>query len=283
MQMADQDKVKDLRTLEMELKRQKRDAKMQKKQLKREKKLRKREMKQKRKEAKIRAKLARSGIKLPPKEETKPAVEVSKKEGKVAAEGEAIPEAEIISEADKWKPKSAKKMDEIQKMIDRMDHGSVKTLRERYKQKYGEDLEVPDAYEVKASLEVETAAEAGELEPVTITPITTKEETKEATPEKGRGLSFTKRKKEKEKKVKIDRPLRFLDYRTPWYLRDRLAPEGGKAKRGILLIIDLILNILLAIILIKIITTIIYIIKDYRLKKQLIALEQESAQVQPTS
>ena len=174
-------------------------------------------------------------------------------------------------------------MDEIQKMIDRMDRGSVKTLSDRYKQRYGEDLEVPDAYEVKASLEVETAEEAGELEPVSITPITTQEETKATTTEKSKGFSLGKPKKEKQKKAKIDRPLRFLDYRTPWYLRDKLAPEGGKGKRAVLFIIDLILNILLFIILIKIIFTIIYIIKDRRLEKQLSALEQESAQPQPTS
>jgi hypothetical protein len=284
MQMAEQEKPKDLRSLQMELKRQKREAKMRKKQLKRERKMNKREIKQQRKEAQLRMKLAKSGIKLPPKEETKPKEGVAKKKQAVTAEGSEIPEAEIISEADKWTPKSAKKLDEIQKMIDRMDHSSVRSLRDRYKERYGEDLEVPDVYEAKASLEVETATEEGELEPAYITHTGEKEETKVISAEKkGRGFSFARPAKKKEKKEKVERPLRFLDYRTPWYLRDKFAADGGKVKRGILLIIDLILNILLGIILIKIIFTIIYIIKDRRLQKQLRALEQESAQPQPTS
>ena len=285
MQMAEQEKPKDLRTLQMELKRQKREAKMRKKQLKREKKMQKREMKSQRKEAQLRMKLAKSGIKLPPKPETKQKEGVAKKKQAVAAEGAAIPEAEIISEADKWTPKSAKKLDEIQKMIDRMDHSSVRSLRERYKERYGENLEVPDVYEAKASLEVETATEVGELEPAYIPHTGEKEETRDisAAEKKGKGFSFARSPKKKEKKVKVERPLRFLDYRTPWYLRDKFAADGGKGKRAVLLIIDLILNILLGIILIKIIFTIIYIIKDRRLEKQLSAIEQESAQPQPTS
>ncbi|WP_455393095.1 hypothetical protein [[Eubacterium] cellulosolvens] len=280
-----QEKPTDLRTLQMELKRQKVEAKRRKKQLKLEKKMRKKELKRKRKEAKVRAKLARRGIKLPPKAEEKA------KEGAAAGtkvpgvEGAAIPEAEIIAEADKWTPKSARKLDEIQRLVDRMDHDSVKSLKQRFREKYGEDLAVPDVYEAKPSLEVETAEEAGELEPLSSPSIpmaTGGTGTAEPAATKPKG-SFFGMKRPSEPKQKMDRPLRFLDYRTPWYLRDKFAAEGGKGKRAILFIFDLILNILLGIFIIKIITTIIYFLKDRKLEKQLSMLEQETGSPQPSS
>ena len=288
----------DPRELKRELKRVKFEEKKRKKELKREKKKKKLELKRKRKEAKLRAKLARRGIKLPPKAEDKlpeegarPGVKPGAGAGAVVGAapraGAEIPEAEIISEADKWSPKSARKLDEIQKMIDRMDHTSVKTLRQRYREKYGENLEVPDIYEPKSSIEVETAEETGELEP-TLLAIPESSSTGAAdkqtwtTPASmdkfGAGQKISA-----EKKVKVDRPLRFLDYRTPFYLRDKFAAEGGKGKRAALFIIDIILNILLAIVIVKIITTIIYIYKDRKLEKDLQALSQESPQPQPSS
>ena len=284
--MAQQDKPTDIRALKMQIRRQKREAKLRKKQLKRERKMKKLELKRKRKEARLRAVLARQGIKSPPpKTEAKEKAEPEKTEVTASeADTSKIPEAEIISEADKWKPKSARKLDEIQKMIDRMDRDGIKSMRERYKQRYGEDLEVPDIYETKASFDVETAEEIGELEPVTGTSSTSMAmDTTETKAIEDKRKADKKAKAAKKKKIKIDRPQRFFDFRTPWYLKNKLGANRGKAVRGFLLIFDIFFNILFFILIIKILTTIIYIIIDRRHRKDLELLEQESAQPQATS
>jgi len=280
--MANPTSSDDPRMLKKELKRLEREAKLRKKQLKRERKMQKLERKKAKKEALLRAKLAAKGVKVPPKTETKPSEGPAK--AMELAESK-LPEAEIISDADVWTPKSAKKMDEIQKLIDRMDHKSVKSLRERYKTRYGEDLEVPDAYEVKPSIEVETAEETGELAPlITTSATTTAPEPSTESTTTGGGFFSRKLKADKpvkEKTQKVPRTLRFLDYRTPLYLREKYGAMGGGGKRVVLIIIDIILNIFLFPI--KIFTTIIYIIKDRREQKLLTAMENESAQPQPTS
>lgn len=280
--MANPTKSDDPRMLKKELKKLEREAKLRKKQLKRERKMQKIQRKKEKKEALLRAKLAAKGVKVPPKTETKPSEGPAKA---MALPESKLPEAEIVTDADVWTPKSAKKMDEIQKLIDRMDHKSVKSLRERYKTRYGEDLEVPDAYEVKPSIEVDTAEETGELAPLITTSATTSttEPTETSTATGGGFFSRASKadKSVKEKRQKVPRTLRFLDYRTPLYLRKKYGVSGGGGKRAILIIIDIILNILLFPI--KIFTTIYYVIKDRREEKLLTALENESAQPQPTS
>ncbi len=274
--------------LKMQLKQAAREEKMRKKQAKREAKMRKLEVKRRRKEEKLRAKLAAKGIKLPPKKE-----EEIKPTG-ISGE-EKLPEAEIITgEADVWTPRSARNLDEIQKRIDRMDKRHITSLKERYKSRYGEDLEVPDIYNVESTIEIETAEKAGEIEKVETdtkgldtTPMTSKPD------EKKRGLGLfgskvpsTEKDKEKEKdveKIKTERPLRLLDYRTPFYLRDKYAVDAGSGKRTGLLIIDIILNILLTIFIIKIITTIIYVIKDRREEKIIKSLSDQSTKPQPST
>ena len=141
--MPESNKIDDPKMLKKELKKLSHEAKMRKKQLKRERKMRKLQMKKAKKEAVLRKKLAAKGVKIPPKSETKKPEKASE-----MAESK-LPEAEIISDADVWTPKSARKLEEIQKMIDRMDHSGVKSLKERYKIRYGEDLEIPDIYETK--------------------------------------------------------------------------------------------------------------------------------------
>ncbi len=281
--MPDPSKPTDPKALKRELKQLSHEAKMRKKQLKKEKKMRKLEMKRAKKEAKLRRKLAAKGIKIPPKTEIKTG---EKPTGVSEIPESKLPEAEIVSEADVWTPKSAKKIDDIQKTIDRMDQDSVKSLRERYKERYGEDLEVPDTYESKASLELETAEEAGELEPeISTTAAETRSEvTAGPLEKKKRGSLFARSKKDglakDKKKVKVTRKLRFFDLRTPLYLRDKFGAEGGGVKRVILLIIDIILIILLFPI--KLIGTIIYYIMDRRKEKELETAD-ETAKPQPTS
>jgi len=278
--MPESNKIDDPKMLKKELKKLSHEAKMRKKQLKRERKMRKLQMKKAKKEAVLRKKLAAKGVKIPPKSETKKPEKASE-----MAESK-LPEAEIISDADVWTPKSARKLDEIQKMIDRMDHSGVKSLKERYKIRYGEDLEIPDIYETKVSLEVETAEEIGELESplISSTSAEISEQSETAKSAKRTGIFGKTKKADKTTKIKIEkssRPLRFLDYRTPWYLRDKMGATGGGGKRAVLLIIDLILNIILSPI--KIITTIIYIFKDRRKEKLTSTTDKDSVKPQPTS
>ena len=278
--MPESNKIDDPKMLKKELKKLSHEAKMRKKQLKRERKMRKLQMKKAKKEAVLRKKLAAKGVKIPPKSETKKPEKASE-----MAESK-LPEAEIISDADVWTPKSARKLDEIQKMIDRMDHSGVKSLKERYKIRYGEDLEIPDIYETKVSLEVETAEEIGELESplISSTSAEISEQSETAKSAKRTGIFGKTKKADKTAKIKIEkisRPLRFIDYRTPCYLRDKMGATGGGGKRAVLLIIDLILNIILSPI--KIITTIIYIFKDRRKEKLTSTTDKDSVKPQPTS
>jgi hypothetical protein len=293
MQMAESDLPSDPRALKRELKRLAHEEKMKKKQLKRERKMQKMERKKSRKEAVLRAKLAKRGISVP--KDTKATTKAQAQPGKEAQagvttteSGAAIPEAEIISEADKWTPQSAKKIDEIKRMIDRMDHTSVKSLKDRYKERYGEDLEVPDVYESRPSIEVETAEHTGELEPISSTTSTSSSDqtlsgTSQASAVKPKRSLFGGPASAAPPKPKVDRPLRLLDYRTPMYLRDTYGATGGKGKRLMLTIVDILLNILLGIVLIKVIMTLVYIMKDRKLEKQLSMMEQEASQAQPTS
>ncbi len=277
--------------MKMELKRAKQEEKMKKKQQKREKKMLKAEKKRQKKEEKLRAKLAARGIKLPPKAEKKvdsaaPSTSISTSKSAIS-EGEQIAEAEIIRPADVWEPKSAKKIDDIQKHIDRMDQKSVKSLKERYKDRYGEDLDVPDIYNINKTIAVESAEETGELEKLTGETTTTPSSgvgSGADAKEKSRfGFGGKAKKTEKKEKVKIDRPLRFLDYRTPLYLRDKYGTDAGGGKRAGLTLVDIIHNIIFTIIIVKIITTIVYVVKDNRERKFIESMQEQSAQPQTTT
>lgn len=283
--MADPKKEMDPMRYKMELKRIAHEEKMKKKKKKREAKMRKLMEKRKRKEAKLRAKLEAKGITIPPLSETKRKDQTTTQSKTQIEATEKLPEAEIITaEADVWTPKSARNLEDIQKQIDRMDHRSIKSLKERYKERYGEDLEVPDIYNTKPSYEIEAALESGEIEPTISGSISTQQtqipEVTESTKIFGKGKKV---KKEKKNTVKLPRKLRFFDYRTPLYLRDKLGATGGKGKRAVLSIIDVVHNIIFTIIIIKIITTLVYVIKDRREEQLMNSMNEQSGTPQPTS
>lgn len=281
--MAEPQEKVDPRELKMQIKQAAREKKMKKKQKKREAKIRKLETKKRRKEEKLRAKMAAKGISLPKR------VEGEEKPTTLEG-GEKIPEAEIITaEADVWEPQSARNLSEIQKRIDRMDQKSIKSLKDRYKNRYGEDLEVPDAYNVESTIEIETAEETGEIEKTTsiskaseISSVSAEEEKQK----KSTGLFRSKKDKTKTKedtKIKMERPLRLFDYRSFFYFRDKYGASGGGGKRAGLAIVDIILNIIFTIIIVKIITTIIYVIKDRREEKLIQSLSEQSSKPQPST
>ena len=273
--MATPQQATDPRKLKMELKRAIREEKLRKKQAKREAKMQRIEAKRRIKEERLRARLAARGVSLPT-----PAAEKPKPEHVREAKEEA-PEAEVIAEADIWTPKSARNLGDIQKRIDRMDQKSVKSLKERYKERYGEDLEVPDIYDTGPSIEVETAESTGELDKAPTEPEVTAAEMEK--PAKKGLFGDKKAKAKKKEKVKIPRKLRFFDYRTPLYLKNKFAANRGMGAKAFLAFFDVIHNIIFTILIIKILTTIIYIIKDRRERKFKEALAKLPAQPQPTT
>ena len=208
---------------------------------------------------------------------------------------ETLTEAEVISaEADVWTPRSARNIDEIEKRVDRMDRDRIHSLKERYKERYGEDLEIPDAYNVESTLDVDTAEQTGELEPIEKKLEDSKEPTLKTKEEsKGLGLGvFGKKDKKKDKtkqKVKIDRPVRFLDLRKPLYLVSKFTTKDSGIGRKIFLgILDIIILLFCIIILfipmfIRIIGTIYYIRRDKLDQELFESMPENGSQPQPAT
>jgi hypothetical protein len=293
----------------MKLKQIEKERTMKEKELKRQAKLKKREEKQRKKLEKRRIKLAKKGIILQEPSASpdakKPSISAAAAAGTSTPPPEAkLPEAEIITaEADVWTPKSARNINEIQKRIDRMDHNKISSIKERYKERYGEDLEVPDAYNVKSSIDVETAERTGELEGLDkdstgLSTTSSEADTKGEAIKRGLGFGLAGRKdkglglgrgKDKRKdKVKIDYPARFLDLRKPLYLKSKFTNEesggGKKAIFGLLDVIILIISIIIfPIIIIRIIGTFIYIRRDKQDQEIIESMKDESGSAQPTT
>ncbi len=239
-----------LRQLKMEEKKRKRDAKLAKK-------LDRQEAKKAKKSATLKAKVEAGKIKLPPESTKKPG----------AAEP---PEAEIIETTPKeWAPVSSKSMDEKRARIDRLSAEGVKSLKMRFREKYGEELEVPDMYEKSYDLDL---GEPSDVPGVASEP-SEPGELKAAEPgEKKRwGAKASK------PKPKGDRPLRFFDLRHPLFFKDKFTnEESGGGKKAMMLIVDILMYIIFPILILRIITTIIYVIKDGRAAKRA-ALESASS------
>jgi hypothetical protein len=272
---------------EMEYKRIEREMKNKELEIKQKEKMKKRFDKQHKRWEKLKKKYEKKGWPVPP--EPKFEMEPEKPTPKTTpAKDINLPEAEIITaEADVWTPKSARNLDEIQKRIDRMDKKHIKNLRDRYKERYGEDLEVPDIYNVSSSIEVETAEESGELEKVESP--TTESVSKglfgQPRTEKT-GLRFGRKERAEKVKVKTmgDRPIRFFDFRTPlFFLKKFSNEESGGGKKAILAIVDIIVIILLfPITILRILITPYYMRKDRKEAELNQELSDQSSSAQPT-
>jgi hypothetical protein len=231
-----------LKQLKLEEKKRKREAKLEKK---KQKKLEK----QKKKEATLKAKVDAGKLKLP-SEPTK-------------AKGTEPPEAEIIEPtAIEWKPKSSITIDEKRKRIDRLSADGVKSLKVRFREKYGEELEVPDMYEKTYEYNI------GEPEEPSLP------ESMADEPEEIKVSELGGEKKEfgapkAKPKPTGPRPLRFFDLRHPLFFKDKFTNEESKGgKKALMLILDLLMYLIFPILILRIITTIIYVIKDNRAAKQ---------------
>jgi hypothetical protein len=89
-------------------------------------------------------------VKFKVKSEDKPAEE--KKPEKKKSD---VKEAKVIEVPEKYARRSSYSINDIKKKIDRLDSEGVSSLRDRYKEKYGEELSVPDLHSenVKEALE----------------------------------------------------------------------------------------------------------------------------------
>jgi hypothetical protein len=237
-----------LKQIKLEEKRRKQEAKLEKKQ---QKKLEK----QKKKEANLKAKVEAGKLKLPAEP------------GK--GKGTEPPEAEIIESAQEWEPVSAISIDEKRKRIDRLSAEGVKSLKQRFREKYGEEMEVPDVYEKTYEYNI------GEPDEPSLPggPPDEPEEIKVTEPGEKKGFFGRGEKAKAKPKAKPKptgpRPLRFFDLRRPLYLKERFTnEESGGGKKILLLLLDIGLILVIPLLIIRIITTIIYVIKDGRAAKQ---------------
>ena len=204
--MADDVKDMQKKLKEMELK-----AKLESKSDKRKMKNEKQKMKLIKKQEKMKAKLMKQG-RLSPDDVKK--MDISAVDKEKDAEGQKIAKAEVVEfKGKEWSRKSVQSMDEVEAKIDRFSGKGVQGLSDRYRQRYGEDLKVPELYQIETTIEMErdfyTESDEEELARI--------DKELEAAPAKDEGSSFFGRKKDKEKlKVEIDedKPVlepKFLD------------------------------------------------------------------------
>jgi hypothetical protein len=234
-----------LKQIKLEEKRRKREAR-------KEKKMQKKLEKQRKKEATLKAKVDAGVLKLPSEPKK--------------SEGAEPPEAEIIEPtAIEWKPKSTITIDEKRKRIDRLSAEGVQSLKSRFREKYGEELEVPDMYERTYEYNI------GEPEEPSLPESVEAESSEIKVSELGekKGFGSIRDKSKAKAKPTGPRPLRFFDLRRPLFLREKFTNEETSGGKKILfLLLDIFLLLVIPLTILRIITTIIYVIKDGRDAKQ---------------
>jgi hypothetical protein len=164
-------------------------------------------------------------------------------------------------------------LDEIEKKIDRFSGKGVAGLSERYREKYGEDLKVPELYQIETSLEMDHSIEdlASEDEPDDF------ERRQDAPGTKSTGGLFGTSKKEA--KIEVGEPgekppLNFFDLTSGlFFLTKKFGAKGGGGKKAVMVILDI---LLLPTIIIRIFTTIIFVQKRKKARKSS-GISQESA------
>ena len=242
-----------LKQLKMEEKKRKRDAKL-------EKKMERRDAKKSKKEATLKAKLEVGKISLPAEPSKKP-----------SAAGEP-PEAEIIMTVKEFTPKSSKSIDEKRARIDRLSAEGVKSLKTRFRAKYGEELDVPDMYEKSYDLSLGEPSKGPEL-PGSVSEPDAEIKVDELAEKKRFGRKAAK------PKPTGPKPLRFFDLRHPLFFKDKFSDGDTKGgKKAAMIILDILMYVIFPILIIRMITTIIYVIKDGRAAKREAAASAQSSQ-----
>lgn len=101
---------------------------------------------------------------------------------------EEVKEAKVIATRKDYSRQSVYSIDEIEKKIDRLDSERVSRLRDRYKEKYGEDLYVPDLHSDKVRDELEDVKPYLDIDDSDVTVV--KEDEKKPEDKKPEGPGF---------------------------------------------------------------------------------------------
>lgn len=258
--------VKDIqrRLKEMEL-RAKIEAKSEKRKMKEE----KMKMKLRKKQEKMQRKLMKRGRLTP---EDLKRMEGGAEEKDALESPDKIVKAEVVEFKPKeWERKSVESIEDVEKKIDRFSGKGVSSLSDRYRERYGEDLKVPELYEIETSIEMKdeydrltTKEQALALERELAEPAVPKE-----------GLEFHEVTKEKEEALedepKPDIPLNFWDLSSGvLFFRKKFGVRGGGGKKAGLIIVDaIILIVAFPITIIRLFTTIYHSSKRRKARKQL--------------
>jgi hypothetical protein len=186
-------------------------------------------------------------------------------------EGQKIAKAEVVEfKGREWSRKSVQSMDEVEAKIDRFSGKGVKGLSDRYRDKYGEDLKVPELYQIETTIEMErefdTESDDEELARI--------DKELEAAPVKDENSSFFGRKKDKAK-VKVefdeDKPVlepKLLDFSSAvFFLMKRFGARGGGIKKILLALLDVGLILFFPLTIIRILTTIVIVMKRKKARK----------------
>jgi len=167
-----------------------------------------------------------------------------------------IPEAVVLEgPPENWIRHSTRSLDEVKRRIDRMDDQAVDSLRSRYRERYGEDLEIPDAFEMPSVEAAQTSPESSDS-PVLLggSAVDTKTEVKKEEPQ---GSFLKPKSSPKAQKPKIEREPNFWDMRsTPLYFYKKAELDyksgGGKAMAAL---IDILTYVTVIIPVLRVITT----------------------------
>ena len=117
------------------------------------------------------------------KEAPKPKVVVMEKESV-----EEVKEAKVIATRKDYSRQSVYSINDIEKRIDRLDSERVSRLRDRYKEKYGEDLYVPDLHSDKVRDELEDVKPYLDIEESDVSVVKEDEKTPEEKKPEGPGF-----------------------------------------------------------------------------------------------
>lgn len=259
--MADDVKEMQKKLKEMELK-----AKLETKAEKRRMKQEKQKMKLLKRQEKMKAKMTKQG-RLSPDDLKK--MDISSDDTKKEEPGQKIAKAEVVEFKPKeWSRRSVQSMEDVEEKIDRFSGRGVKGLSERYREKYGEDIKVPELYQIETTIEMEKDFDMT-YEDDELTKI---DKEMEAPPVKEEGGFFGRKKNKTEVEddgVKIELEPKFLDLSSAFlFLTKKFGAKGGGGKKAILALFDLIILIVLfPITILRILTTIYFVMKRKKEKK----------------
>lgn len=260
------DDLKDLKRQqkEMELR-----LKMEKKAAKAKSKQEKEKMRLMKKQDKMRKKLEKQGRTMPDefsRTEDRGPMGAKEPEGKIA-------QAEVVEfKSKEWERRSVQSLGEIEKKIDRFSGRGVKGLEERYREKYGEDIKIPELYQIETKLEFDQSIDRAASEDEGEDDVWGERKDAEGQEEK---TSFFGRSR-KDADITVGGPEdelepSFWDLSTgPMFFMKKYGRSGGGGKKAIMAIVDIIVLIVLFIpfTIIRLLTTVVSVRRRKKARRE---------------